>query len=277
MPKRYLHGSMTWKVMQRNAWKYVVNWRIKRRNSYTTSRRHACMDNHQFKEAQMGTVGEVSKVCSQIVLKCLYLAHIGRPDISWSVNKLARAITKWTRACDKLLARLICYIHHTSEFKQKCHVGNTAQQCRFGVFQDSDFAGDLKDSKSASGGLLCVFGSHTFVPASWMCKKQTSVSHSSAEPEIISLDAGLRMDGIPALDLWDLVIEVFHSCLNQFINTKDQVRGDSSLNTVSNMHTQNQTKVPTHHDNFDLSNVDHVPSNAKLSRFVAMVYIVEDN
>ena len=24
----------------------------------------------------------------------------------------------------------------------------------------------------------CIFGSHTFVPLSWMCKKQTAVSHS---------------------------------------------------------------------------------------------------
>ena len=30
-----------------------------------------------------------------------------------------------------------------------------------------------------------------FVPISWMCKKQTSVSHSFTEDEIISLDAGL--------------------------------------------------------------------------------------
>ena len=52
----------------------------------------------------------------------------------------------------------------------------------------------------------CAFlGSHTFVPISWMCKKQTSVSHSSTESEIISLDAGLRLDGIPALDLWHLI------------------------------------------------------------------------
>ena len=50
------------------------------------------------------------------------------------------------------------------------------------------------------GGTLCVFESHTFVPISWMCKKQTSVSHSSTESEIISLDAGLGLDGIPALD-----------------------------------------------------------------------------
>ena len=48
------------------------------------------------------------------------------------------------------------------------------------------------------------------VPISWMCKKQTSVSHSSTESEIISWDAGLRMDGIPALDLWDLIVTVLH-------------------------------------------------------------------
>ena len=41
-----------------------------------------------------------------------------------------------------------------------------------------------------------------------MCKKQTSVSHSSTESEIISLDAGLRLDGILALDSWDLIVLV---------------------------------------------------------------------
>ena len=129
-----------------------------------------CIDDHHFKEEQMKSVG--------IVLKCLYLARIGRPDILRSVNNLARSITKWTKACDKRLNRLISNIHHTCEYKQYCHVGNTAKQCRLGLFQDYDFAGYLEDSKSTSGGTLCVFGSHTFVPISWMCKKQTAVSHS---------------------------------------------------------------------------------------------------
>ena len=61
---------------------------------------------------------------------------------------------------------------------------------------------------------MCIFGSRTFVPVSWMCKKQTSVSHSSTESDIVSLDAGLRMDGLPALDLWDIVIEVLRSTNN---------------------------------------------------------------
>ena len=60
-----------------------------------------CIDDHQFREEENGSVGELSKVCSQTVLKCLYLARIGRPDILWSVNKPARAVTKWTKACDK--------------------------------------------------------------------------------------------------------------------------------------------------------------------------------
>ena len=163
------------------------------------------MDDHQFKEEENGSVGELSTVCSQIVLKCLYLARIGRLDILWSVTKLARAVTKWTKSCDKRLARLISisHIHHTSENQQYCCVGYTAQQCRLGLFQDSDFAGDFEDSKSTSGGVLCIFGSHTFVPISWMCQKQTSVSHSSTEAEIISLDAGLRMVFLLSLsEIW---------------------------------------------------------------------------
>ena len=56
---------------------------------------------------------------------------------------------------------------------------------------------------------LC--GNRTIVPISWMCKKQTSVSHSSTESEIISLGAGLRMDGLLALDLLDVMIEVLRS------------------------------------------------------------------
>ena len=44
-----------------------------------------------------------------------------------------------------------------------------------------------------------------------MCKKQTSLSHSSTESDTISLDAGLRIDGLLALDLWDIVVEVVRS------------------------------------------------------------------
>ena len=240
-----LRGLVTWKVMPRNGWKDIVSWRTKRLNNSTKYQFHALMTT-TFKEEELKCVGELSKVCSQVVLKGLYLARIGRPDNLWSVNKLARSSTKWTKACDKRLFRMISYFHHTNDYKQYCHVGNSAKQCRLGLFQDSDFAGDLEDSKSTSGGTLCIFGSHTFVPISWMCKKQISDSHSSTESEIISLGAGLRMDGIPALDVWDLVVAVLHGKTHQ----NNQVRWDPH-------------KLPTrkkiHGKIDDLNNVDFFP------------------
>ena len=121
-----------------------------------------CIDDHHFKEEEMKSVGELSNTCSQIVLKCLYLARIGRPDILWSVNKLARSIAKWTKACDKRLNRLISYIHHTCGYRQYCHVGNTAIQCRLGLLQDSDFAGlkirnPLLEEHGASSEVIHLF------------------------------------------------------------------------------------------------------------------------
>ena len=175
------------------------------------------------------------------------------------MNKLARSITKWTKTCDKRLARLISYIHHTCDYKQYCHVRNTAKQCRLGLFQDSDFAGNLEDSNSTSGVTLCIFESHTFIPVSWMCKKQTAVSHSSTESEIISLDAGLRLDGLPVLELWDLIVSVFGSV------TQTSDRTVRPVDTERSQNSQGKTN--------ELKNIDSVPSNVQSSRQEAWLYV----
>ena len=143
-------------------------------------------------------------------------------------------------------------------------MGNTAKQCRLGLFQDSDFAGDLEDSKSTSGGTFCVFGSHTFVPISWMCKKQTAVSHSSTESENISLDTGLRLDGLPVLELWDLIVSVFGNISHISDRTWKPVNGED--------------KDHKSHNKIDaMKDIDSVPSNVKSARPEALLYVFEDN
>ena len=58
----------------------------------------------------------------------------------------------------------------------------------------------------------CVFLKVELLSQSVGCaRNKRQVSRSSIESEIISLDVGLRMDGLFALDLWDIVIEVLHS------------------------------------------------------------------
>ena len=121
--------------------------------------------------------------------------------------------------------------------------------------------------------MLCIFGSHTFVPKSWTRKKQTSVSNSSTESEFF-LDAGLRMDGIPALDLWDLVIEVMHSSSNQPKKTKDNVQGNLLHDAPSRKQTKNQVKTPSQYNDLELCNVDCVSPNVKSAQPGAMLYIL---
>ena len=100
---------------------------------------------------------------------------------------------------------------------------------------------------------MCIFGSHTFVPISWMCEKQTAVSHSSIESEIISLDTGLRLDVLPALELWDLIVSVFGS-VSQISDRTGRPVNDNKE------HQKSQGKIDV------MENIDSVPSNVQSSR-----------
>ena len=59
----FLRGLMTWKVMRRNVWSDIVSWQTGRLNNSTKY-----YSLHHFEEEEMKSVGELSKVCSQIVL-----------------------------------------------------------------------------------------------------------------------------------------------------------------------------------------------------------------
>ena len=119
-----------------------------------------------------------------------------------------------------------------------------------------------------------------------MCKKQTSDSHSSTESEIISLDAGLRLDGIPALDLWDLIVVVLGNT-NQnriergLLNLWDLIVTVLHGNTNHSKQVQENlstslTRKSIHGKFDDLDNVDFVSSNANSSHQEALLYVFED-
>ena len=122
--------------------------------------------------------------------------------------------------------------------------------------------------------ILCIFGSRTFVHISWMYKKTNlSITHSSTESDVVSLDAGLRMGGISELDLWDLVTDVLHDANDV------PARGNTLRDEIHGKHTSTNSKTKNHGNrgDVDLSDVDHVITNAKPSHFEAMLYTVEDN
>ena len=109
-----LHGATSWKRHARQPLR--VGRFVRTLASSATPQicpavqRHAWMIT-TLKTKNMRSVGELSTVCSAHgPLRRLFLARIGRPDIFWSVFKLARAASTWTKVCDKRSANLISHI-----------------------------------------------------------------------------------------------------------------------------------------------------------------------
>ena len=202
--------------------------------------------------------------CQSYALKLFWNAFLGTNWTTWFSMVSEQTCTINHKMDQSLWQTIMSFdLLHSSYMwlQQYCHVRNTAKQCRLGLFQDSDFAGDLEDSKSTSGGTLWVFGSHTFVPISWMFKKQTSVSHSSTESEIISLDAGWRLDGITALDLWDLIVAVLGNTNQSHKEQDDPLMNKREVR--STYHTIQKRKQSQGVIN-DLHNVDFIPLKRQL-------------
>ena len=146
-----------------------------------------------------------------------------------------------------------------------CYVGDTPDKCTLVWWSDADFASDLQDSKSTSGGYLMLIGPKTSAPITWLCKKQGAVSHSSTEAELIALDAGLRTEAIPALMLWNYMLRVF---CPEAVAKHDKVLKSSKGKHIS----QHVDKV---HDL--LENIDYIPPSLPSPTPLAKLKICEDN
>ena len=81
------------------------------------------------------------------------------------------------------------------------------------------------------------------------------------------------MDGLPALDLWDIVIEVSHS-------TKDNIQPKHTSHQETGAVLDSKTKTPhvTRKQKVDqLSDVDHEPTNTHSFQIESRLYIFEDD
>ena len=130
------------------------------------------------------------------ILACTQVKMIEAP-------RLLRSVSQWNKACDSRLLSLINYINQTKNYKQLLY-----RKIRLKVaLLVSDKMLHLQAAcgiqKSTSGTLLSEFGStHVCSLFSGVQEANRSFSHSSAESETVSLDAGLRMHGFYQLYNW---------------------------------------------------------------------------
>ena len=121
-----------------------------------------------WSSSQAGRTWISWRMMTRMLTNCFEMLALGTNWTTWHsvVGQQACEISyKMNSGMWQTICRLISYNHHTNDYRQFCHVGSTAQHCRLVLFPDPDSAGDLEDSQSTSGGVLCIFGSRTFVPS----------------------------------------------------------------------------------------------------------------
>jgi len=121
---------------------------------------------------------------------------------------LARMVTGCVSACDAKLHRLMCYVNSSLHLKMVGWVGDDIKNLNPHILAGAGIAGDKKDSKRTCVVLLGIFGPDTRMPLTAVYKKQYAVSHSTPEAEIVAADLALRTLGLPALELWVIILQL---------------------------------------------------------------------
>ena len=145
--------------------------------------------------------GVLAPIATRVLMKILFAARMARFDLLRAVQGLAARVTKWSTDCDKALHRLVCYINSTLDITLNAFIGDPVSECRLWCFADSDHAGEY-DNKSTTGCFLVLIGPNTYFPLTAFSKKQTSVSMSSTEAEVVAANISLRAVGLPSSGLW---------------------------------------------------------------------------
>ena len=118
-------------------------------------------------------------------MKILYAARLCRFDLPRAVCHLATFVTKWTSECDRKLHRLVCYINSFKHLRMMGWVGDDLSALQPHLFADADFAGCTATLRSTSGYHFAIWGPNTCFPITGVSRRQTCVSHSTPEAEIV--------------------------------------------------------------------------------------------
>ena len=99
------------------------------------------------------------KMTTGPIARVLYIARAARPDVAYSVSRLARRATRWSDACERELVRLMGYLQSSVSAKLTAEISQTDwASLHVEVSTDADLAGDKYSARSTSGVFACLVG-----------------------------------------------------------------------------------------------------------------------
>ena len=221
-----------------------------------------CLDDHQFKKEELESVGELSKVCSRIVLKCLYLARIGRPDIFTVCQQTCKRSRKMDSDLRQRFGK-IDFIHSSrklltsalsTDFISRLRLCGRPLRTLNKPWEESYVSSEV-EHLSPSVGCARNKRQYPTVPQ--------SLKSSRWMLDCAWVECLLSIFGT-------VVIEVLHSTNNTARQSK---LAQGNLRTAGN----HSPTVKRKREIEQLSNVDHVPTNTHSSQGEYQLYIFEDN
>ena len=150
--------------------------------------------------------GQLQPIAARVLMKILYAARVCRFDLLRAVGVLAQRVTTWDTECDRRLHRLVSYVASHTELCMTGWVGDPISALRPHLFSDADLAGCSQTQRSTTGVLHTIQGPRSSFPIAVVCKRQACVSHSTPEAEITAMNLALRQVGLPAMDVWNIVL-----------------------------------------------------------------------
>ena len=152
-------------------------------------------------------LGSLAGRASSILMKLMWLARLARPDLLKSTCFLARKVNSWSHEEDLLLSRAIGYLIQSTDQLLTGSLSMKPEELFVEAYCDADFAGEIDDMYSTSGGWIQLTDeSGRFFPLAWLSKKQTAVSRSTTEAEVVALSYVLFEEAIDLAELYSQVL-----------------------------------------------------------------------
>jgi hypothetical protein len=165
------------------------------------------VDELSLADEDLVDVGELAGFAASVLMKVLWGCRMCRWDCLRQTIYLSSFVTCWTVACDRMVFRLMCYIKSTLDWKLALTIGDPMKDWKLQLYTDADLGSCRVSKKSTSGVIAGISAANTWAPIAGSSGKQKVVSESTPEAELVAAAKGLRMAGLPLLDLWEKILQ----------------------------------------------------------------------
>jgi hypothetical protein len=143
--------------------------------------------------------------------------------------------------------------------------GDPSEVLELRVYADADFAGCVRAMRSTARVILAATGPNARMILNGVSERQTAVSHSTPEAEIVAADNAMRAEGMPALTLLETIFErKVHLCMMEDDEAMIKICHSGENPTLRYFNRTHKVGVSWLMDVINLDEIDICEIDAKL-------------